>query len=199
MLLAHAQNLQAKGSWRAASTCCTDASIHPCVLGSASVQCDNHGWIHEVLEGMIIASSPCYDMKYHVTPSINPLGKWFGAVTDLLLPSWPFIPPNLSFLLIIDVLSQCLLTPSLMIFMEQLHQKHLSSARFPFFPLSYIQPYSFAHKEENDLALLLEGVGEQAFVATTKPLPQLLWGYIIWGASPFPAQQTPLKTMMYSV
>ena len=77
--------------------------------------------------------------------------------------------------------------------------KHLTLARFPFSPLNYIWSYSFTYKEKIYLALLLEEVGEQAFVVTTKPLPQSLWGYIIRGASPLPAQQMPLKITMYSV
>lgn len=54
-------------------------------------------------------------------------------------------------------------------------------------------------RRKKDLALLLEGVGDEAFVTKPNPFPQLLWGYIIWGASLFLAQQTPLKIMIYSV
>lgn len=60
-------------------------------------------------------------------------------------------------------------------FYEATSSKYLTLARFPFPPSpNYIWSYRFTYKEENYLALLLEKVGEQAFVVTTKPLPQPL-------------------------
>lgn len=169
-------------------TCCWTMSQipKPRVAGSACV----HGlgfWgqyppatrtVDEYTRGLermslVTASRLCYCRKPHVISSINSLGRWYSPAPAPLIPSWLFV-------LYIHFLLYYLSTyrhAARSSFHHGAISSKCSSKNSIFSPLSFIWSSSFTHKEENYLPLLLEQVGELAFVGTTKSLPWLLWAY----------------------
>lgn len=168
MLLARAQNFQAKGSWRAASTCMRGRirtpvpfwGQHPPVAMSTDEY--TRGFGKDVLGRCI---QPRYRRKCHVIPSINSLEKRFGTAPASLFPSQSFFPLILFFCSLEMCYPSIYWHHSLFTFSDYFYGatllKHLLLPSFPFLPLNYIWSYSFTHKEEKPLAWLLEGVGNR--------------------------------------
>lgn len=192
MLLDHVPDSQAKGSWRAGSACVHGHGFwgqHPQPRGA---------WMSTRGLGRMSWVTAIAGNFMSFLPSI----LWEGGTASHQLHSSHRDFFFFIFIFLLYYLSRYSRVPTDIplvhhFITEQLHQNAI--ARIPFFPLSYTWSSSFTHKEENYLPLLLEPVGELAFMATTKSLPWLLWAYNTSGASPFSAQQAPLRIMMYSV
>lgn len=100
-------------------------------FGSVSPSHEECGWVHERVREMcwVTACRPCYCRKFHVTPPINSLGRWYSMPPASLFPSWLF-SLNSFFYCTTSVPTDTHLVHHFI--MEQLHQN--AAARIPFLP-----------------------------------------------------------------